>query len=127
MTGGKHIVVPRDCTMDAKDGSSVSYAKKCGDCEEKFIEEEPPGRSCKGEPELGREVLVYTMPPAPSQALKVCHSSKGDTVTKKLRNWLKVQELGFDMGYKCPTCRSCKQCLKGSGFERMSLQQEVEI
>ena len=87
MTGGKNIVVPRDCTMDVKDGSSVSYAKKCGDCGEKFIEEDPPGQSYKGEPELGREVLVYTMPPAPSQALKMCPSSKGDTVIKKLRNW----------------------------------------
>ena len=47
-------------------------------------------------------------------------------MNKKLNNWLKVQKLGFDTGYKCPTCRSCKQCLKDSGFERMSLQQEIE-
>ena len=100
------LVVPQDCNMDSEDGSSVSDAEKCGNCGNKSIEEDPPGESCKIEPELGRDELVYTTPPAPSQPHKKWPSSPGDTVTKKLRNGLKVQELGFDTGYKYPTCRS---------------------
>ena len=39
---------------------------------------------------------------------------------------MKYQEAGLDSSYKCPKCRSCDDCIKGSGYERISLKQEAE-
>ena len=39
---------------------------------------------------------------------------------------MKHQEAGLDSSYRCPKCRSCDDCIKGSGYERISLKQEAE-
>ena len=39
---------------------------------------------------------------------------------------MEVQESGLDTTYKCPACRNCESCKKGSGFENISLKQEAE-
>ena len=39
---------------------------------------------------------------------------------------MKYQEAGLDTSYKCPKCRNCDDCVKGTGFEKISLKQEAE-
>ena len=39
---------------------------------------------------------------------------------------MKYQEAGLDTSYRCPKCRGCDDCIKGTGFEKISLKQEAE-
>ena len=39
---------------------------------------------------------------------------------------MKTQECGLDRGFRCVKCRGCDECLKGSGYEKISLKQEHE-
>ena len=51
-----------------------------------------------------------------------------DSVTAQgeFKRFMKYQEAGLDSSYKCPKCRSCDDCIKGSGYQRISLKQEAE-
>ena len=44
-------------------------------------------------------------------------------VQREMEKFLKLQDFGLDMAYKC--CR-CSDCLKGAGQEKLSMQQEAE-
>ena len=46
-------------------------------------------------------------------------------VQSKMEKFLKLQDSGLDMAYKCPKGRRCSDCLKGAGHEKLSMQQEV--
>ena len=48
------------------------------------------------------------------------------TVQGEFKKFMKQQEAGLDTSYKCPKCRNCDDCVKGSGFENISLKQEAE-
>ena len=43
-----------------------------------------------------------------------------------MKSFMKFNETGLDLNYKCPKCRSCQDCTKGSGYESISLKQEAE-
>ena len=47
-------------------------------------------------------------------------------VQSEMEKFLKLQDSGLDMTYKCPKCRRCSDCLKGAGQEKLSMQQEAE-
>ena len=47
-------------------------------------------------------------------------------VQSEMEKFLKLQDSGLDMAYKCPKCRRCSDCLKGAGQEKLSMQQEAE-
>ena len=48
------------------------------------------------------------------------------TAQGELKKFMKYQEAGLDTSYRCPKCRSCDDCIKGTGFEKISLKQEAE-
>ena len=48
------------------------------------------------------------------------------SVQSELKKFMQQQEAGLDSSYKCPKCRNCGDCVKGSGYERISLKQEAE-
>ena len=39
---------------------------------------------------------------------------------------MKLQDVGLDTTFKCPKCRQCRDCLRGPGKEKLSIQQEAE-
>ena len=39
---------------------------------------------------------------------------------------MRLQDSGLDTNYKCPNCRNCKSCLKGSGQELLSMREEFQ-
>ena len=39
---------------------------------------------------------------------------------------MRLQDLGLDTSFKCPTCRNCKSCLKGPGEELLSMKEEFQ-
>ena len=47
-------------------------------------------------------------------------------VQSEFEKYMKIQESGLDRGFKCVKCRGCDECLKGSGYEKISLKQEYE-
>ena len=47
-------------------------------------------------------------------------------IQNELEKYAKIQESGLDRGFKCVKCRGCDECLKGSGYEKISLKQEYE-
>ena len=49
---------------------------------------------------------------------------RNPTIQAELKKFLDQQELGLDTTFKCARCRQCKECLKGAGYERMSITQE---
>ena len=48
------------------------------------------------------------------------------TVQNELKKYMQSQEAGLDAKYKCKRCRDCPDCIRGSGYEKMSLRQEAE-
>ena len=48
------------------------------------------------------------------------------TIQSEMKKFMQHQEAGLDARYKCDRCRNCQDCIKGSGYERMSLKQEAE-
>ena len=45
---------------------------------------------------------------------------------KELEKFMKMQDTGLDTNYKCPKCRGCKSCLKGSGQELLNMKEEYQ-
>ena len=50
----------------------------------------------------------------------------GGSIQSEFQKFMQLQEVGLDASYKCPTCRECESCKKGSGFENISIKQEAE-
>ena len=48
------------------------------------------------------------------------------SVQNELKKYMQSQEAGLDTKYKCKRCRDCPDCIRGSGYEQMSLRQEAE-
>ena len=48
------------------------------------------------------------------------------TIQGELKRFQQQQDVGLDQSYRCPKCRSCGDCVKGSGYEEISLKQEAE-
>ena len=48
------------------------------------------------------------------------------TAQSELKRFMDLQEAGLKTEYKCAKCRSCEECKRGVGFERISLRQEAE-
>ena len=48
------------------------------------------------------------------------------TIQSELEKFMKLQDSGLDTNFKCPKCRDCKSCLKGSGQEILSMKEEFE-
>ena len=47
-------------------------------------------------------------------------------IQSEMDKFFKMQDAGLDTSYKCPKCRSCKDCQKGSGQELLSMKEEFE-
>lgn len=50
----------------------------------------------------------------------------GCSVQSEIQKFMQMQDVGLDASYKCPACRECETCKKGSGFKNISLKQEAE-
>ena len=50
----------------------------------------------------------------------------GVTVQGELQKFMELQEAGLKTDFRCRQCRSCDDCRKGAGHERLSLKQEAE-
>ena len=60
-----------------------------------------------------------------SQIELVC-SICGVTVQGELQKFMELQEAGLRTDFRCKECRSCEECRRGAGHERLSLKQEAE-
>ena len=49
-----------------------------------------------------------------------------DEKLKELKIFVKMQELGLSIDYRCPACRSCHGCKNAPDTERISLREEAE-
>ena len=47
-------------------------------------------------------------------------------VQSDLEKFMKLQDAGLDTNYKCPKCRNCPSCIKGSGHELLSMKEEFQ-
>ena len=47
-------------------------------------------------------------------------------IQSELEKFMKMQDSGLDTTYKCPKCRECKSCLKGSGQELLNMKEEYQ-
>ena len=64
-----------------------------------------------------------------------CHHQVSENLSKvfssnsaqsELQKFLKMQEAGLDVSYRCRKCRTCQKCKGGDVEERLSLRQEAE-
>ena len=53
-------------------------------------------------------------------------ASCGVTVQGELQKFMELQEAGLRTDFRCKQCRSCEECRKGAGHERVSMRQEAE-
>merc|ERR1712013_959966 len=44
---------------------------------------------------------------------------------RELKIFIKMQELGLTIDYRCPACRSCQDCKNAPDTERVSLREEA--
>ena len=56
----------------------------------------------------------------------LCTHVHSYAIQSELEKNYKMQDTGLGTAYKCPDCRSCRQCLKGPGREKLSIKQEAE-
>ena len=49
-----------------------------------------------------------------------------NSAQSELQKFLKLQEAGLDVTYRCRKCRNCQRCKGGDKEERLSLRQEAE-
>ena len=80
--------------------------------------------------------VIDTVPTEVHDKNKVLNCSACDSVLEidessnlvqsEMEKFLKLQDSGLDVSYKCPKCRRCSDCLKGAGQEKISMQQEAE-
>lgn len=54
------------------------------------------------------------------------HPATVHLIQSELEKFMKMQDTGLSTAFKCPRCRSCKECLRGPGQEMLSMQQEAE-
>ena len=86
-------------------------------CESKYLfEEEKTDVSCTC-------CLVECFEESVGVSPKVCSSISEQSELKK---FLKLQEAGLDVSYRCRQCRNCQKCKGGDSEERLSLRQEAE-
>ena len=55
-----------------------------------------------------------------------CGDDQLMSIQGELKRFMQQQEAGLDTSYKCPKCRDCQDCIKGSGYEKISVKQERE-
>ena len=49
-----------------------------------------------------------------------------DEKLRELKIFMKMQEQGLSIDYRCPACRSCQGCKKAPETEHISLREEAE-
>ena len=54
------------------------------------------------------------------------HKPSSHQIQSEMEKFMKLQEAGLGSSFKCPKCRSCKECLRGPGKELISMQMEAE-
>ena len=59
-------------------------------------------------------------------ACKCNHVHEAHLIQSEMEKYMKMQDAGLDMTFKCPRCRNCRECLQGPGREKLSLLQETE-
>ena len=58
-------------------------------------------------------------------AAKVKFEEKDETLYD-LKTFIKLQDLGIDLAYRCPKCRSCHDCRNSNETERIFVREELE-
>ena len=53
-------------------------------------------------------------------------SLDNDEKLRELKIYMKMQELGLSIDYRCPACRSCQGCKNAPETEHISLREEAE-
>ena len=48
------------------------------------------------------------------------------TVQGELQRFMELQEAGLKTEFRCKQCRSCLDCRRGAGHEKLSMKQEAE-
>ena len=49
-----------------------------------------------------------------------------NSAQSELHKFLKLQEAGLDVSYRCRKCCNCQKCKGGDKEERLSIRQEAE-
>ena len=88
---------------DVKNDSEIEDVKNCSE-DVKALQNEIICNLCE-------EKYVYSVP---------------TTVKNELKKFMQQEQVGLDTSYKCPKCRACSDCVKGSGYENISIKQEAE-
>ena len=72
--------------------------------------------------------LERAIPDADSSKTRAFFSDalETDEKLKELKIFVKMQELGLSIDYRCPACRSCQGCKSAPDTERISLREEAE-
>ena len=56
----------------------------------------------------------------------LCSSCGVYLVQSELDRFMRLQDIGLDTSFKCPSCRDCKACQKGPGKELLSMKEEFQ-
>ena len=90
---------------------------QCGSC----------GKSLEENDELVEEINEAISDADRSKASALFSDAlETDEKLKELKIFVKMQELGLSIDYRCPACRSCQSCKNAPDTERISLREEAE-
>ena len=95
--------------------------------EEHLKKKEGIDGECKPNNEIDDKHLRTNLDPEVECVVKCSDcESKFHLIQGEMEKFMKLQDAGLDTSYRCPSCRRCKDCLKGAGKERLSMHQEFE-
>ena len=69
------------------------------------------------------DTMSYEAPCIDTMSCKECGAH---LIQSELEKYFKLQDAGLDTNYKCPKCRNCDACKKGSGHELLSMKEEFQ-
>ena len=55
-----------------------------------------------------------------------CASCGSFLIQSELERFMRIQDAGLDINFKCPACRNCKTCLRGAGKELLTMKEEYQ-
>ena len=58
--------------------------------------------------------------------LQSCASCGSFLIQSELERFMRIQDAGLDINFKCPACRHCKTCLRGAGKEVLTMKEEYQ-
>ena len=55
-----------------------------------------------------------------------CATCGSFLIQSELERFMRIQDAGLDINFKCPACRNCKTCLRGAGKEVLTMKEEYQ-